>query len=108
MGLEPLIGQKLGVGERVAGVRVNGAQCRLAGGQVVRVARVDAVEEALRRLGDDPSGAEQPDLAAHVTAQLDARLQPPVGMTEEHDRLHAHSGCGRSLLALAYDGHLGP
>ena len=56
VGLETLV-EQLGVGEGVAGIGVDGADRRLAGGQVVGVAGVDAVPVALGRLGEDPLGA---------------------------------------------------
>ena len=78
-GLEALL-EQLGVGERVAGVRVHRGHGRLARGEVVGMAGVDALEVALRRRADDPLRTHPADHAADVAPQVEGRREAAVGM----------------------------
>ena len=68
--LEALV-EQLGVGERVPGVGVHRGHGRLAGGEVVGMAGVDALEVALGRLADDPLRSHPADHAADVAPQVE-------------------------------------
>ncbi len=107
-GLETLHVEQLGMGERVAGVGVDGTDRGLAGGQVVGVAGVDEVPIAFGRLGEHALGPYLADDPADVAPQFLGGLDPPVGVPEEVHVAHADHGGGGALLVLAQRGHLHP
>src|SRR5712691_1217580 len=94
------------MGEGVARVRVNGARRRLTSRQVVRVAGVDALPVAFRRRTHHALRAEPANLAADIAAQLYARHEPSVRITEENHVGDAHLGGSRALLLTPGNRHL--
>jgi hypothetical protein len=105
-GLEPLV-EQLRVRERVAGVGVDRRHRGLTGSEVVGMARVDALEVALRRLREHALRTHPPDLSADVAAQVEARLEPAVGVAQERDVGDADHLGRRPLLRLADLDHRG-
>ncbi len=97
--LEPLLLEQLHVGEGIARIGVHRAQRRLSRGEVVRMAREDALVIALRRLRHHPLRAALADHPGDVATQLDGRLHLAVGVAEKDDVGHAHDGGGGGLLA---------
>src|SRR2546423_1003341 len=107
-GLQPLVAQQLGKGERVARVRIDGARGGLADGEVVRVARPgDALPALQRGAGEDAVRAISTDRPGDVPAQLDRRGEYTVLVPLEELHLLDPDGLGRrALLRLAQQGHL--
>jgi len=71
------------MGEPVARVRVDRAQCRLADREVIRVRCRDPLPVALRRLGEHPLWSNPADLPGDVPAQLMRDVHPAVRVAEE-------------------------
>ena len=102
--------QQFGVGKGVCCIGMHAAaRGGLAGTERWRSGWLAAnapVPVAVRRLAHEAFGPELPDSPCYVTAQLDARGEPTVGITEEDDRGHAHLACGSTLFLLAQLGHV--
>jgi len=86
------------VGERVARIRVDRAQRRLAGRAVVRVAGADALPVDLRGLHKQPLRLHLPDDAGDVPSQVEADADLAVPVAQEDDVLDADLLGGRTLL----------
>src|SRR5215212_6077436 len=71
--------------ERVARIGIDGAQRRLAGRQVIRVTRVDALVVALWRRAHDPLRLHRADHARELAAQIERRLEATVWVAEEDE-----------------------
>ena len=99
--LQPL-GHQLWEGELVAGIGVDGTERGFSSGEVIGMAGVDPGQVSLRALGDDALGTHLTDDAGQVPTQVQRRLQPAVGVTEEDEVLDADLGSGGGLLATAH------
>ena len=76
-------------------------------GEMVGMARVDALVVAIGRLTQHPLRAHAPDLAGDVAPQVERRLEPAVGVTEEREVGDADDLRRRGLLDAAELGELG-
>ncbi len=104
--LEPLV-EQLGMGEGVAGIRVHGRERRVTAGEMVRVARVDALVVAIGRLAQHPLRAHAPDLAGDVAPQVERRHETAVRVAEEGEIGDADDLRRRGLLDAPEVGELG-
>jgi len=100
MGLEAG-GEKFGMRVRVSGVRVNGLKRCFARGEMIRVARADAVPVALRRLADHSVGPDDPDHSGDVAAKLERDYERAVRIAEEVHVGDSYLGRGLPLFLLA-------
>ncbi len=83
MRLEALVAQQFREGELVASVGIDRRQRRFAGGEVIRVAGVDAIEVANGRLAEHDVGLHLADHAAQTLAQFEIGNDATVGVPEE-------------------------